>query len=98
MQKADLNSPTFYNHYKDKEGVLCDTIDELWYGIIINKKVENLDGHQLLKFFFEECHSHRKFIVLIIENNFLDLFIQRYSVKFNDLYVWLNFHLNLNHN
>jgi AcrR family transcriptional regulator len=90
-KKADLTRPTFYNHYKDKEGVLCDTIDELWDGIILNKKIEDLDSHKLLNFFFEECHSHRVFIILLIENNFLDLFIQRFSVKFNELYDMVEF-------
>lgn len=90
-KKADLTRPTFYNHYKDKEDVLCATIDALWEGIIINKKIEDLDSHKLLEYFFEECHSHRGFIILLIENNFLDLFIQRFSVRFIELYDLVDF-------
>jgi len=85
-KKADLTRPTFYNHYKDKEEVLSLYIDELWMGIVLNKTSESLGTNELLNLFFKECLINKSFISLLINNNLLYLFIERFSKRFIDLY------------
>ncbi|NGZ75273.1 TetR/AcrR family transcriptional regulator [Saccharibacillus sp. VR-M41] len=93
VRGADLNRGTFYKHYRDKEELLAEAVDDTMTDLIASyrepyRHADSLDIRKLTASgikIFEHVHRHAAFYALIVESRALPGFPDRICAVIKEL-------------